>query len=277
MRNLVLGIVIGLALGALGALGYSRYLGADKQLSDCQSQLSAANASLAQSKGTLPGDAATSNFMAGAMKAGMAQHYREELLLLSSRLHLTPEQQQALKAAMDEEAANGEEMASKILAGGKIDPQAMNDLKGTKTVDQTLDDILTPDQKTAYQQIKTEEKNTAAETMATIEMSQFSPMLQLSDTQKDQAYSALADVESNMQDPGWIKNNVSNPNDPSAVLDAQAKAKEDALAKVLTPDQLATYHQQAQSQIELQKTMLQGVSPSGGAVSTQVMVVPAGP
>ena len=48
-----------------------------------------------------------------------------------------------------------------------------------------------------------------------------------------------------------------SPANPIAFLDAQAKAKEDALAKILTPDQLATYHQQAQAQLDMQKSMMQ--------------------
>ena len=46
------------------------------------------------------------------------------------------------------------------------------------------------------------------------------------------------------------------------MLDARAKAKEDALAKILTPEQLATYHQQAQSQLDVQKAMMQKFMPA---------------
>ena len=94
-------------------------------------------------------------------------------------------------------------------------------------------------------------------------------MLQLTDAQKDQAYSALAQVQLETQDPTWIKNNANiSPGNPTAMLDAQAKAREDALAKILTPDQLATYHQQAQSQLDMQKAMVQKFMPPGaGAVS----------
>jgi hypothetical protein len=84
----------------------------------------------------------------------------------------------------------------------------------------------------------------------------------LNDTQKDQVYSALAQAQLNTQDPNWIKANVSNPSNPTVLLEAQAQAKEDALAKILTPDQLATYHQQAQAQLDMQKSIMQNFSPS---------------
>jgi hypothetical protein len=200
--------------------------------------------------------------MAGFMKTAMEQHTQQQLLLLKARLHLTPEQEVAVKAALDAEAKRGEEMQSKMFSGGKIDPLAVAaEFKGVKTLDQTLDDILTPDQKTTYQQMKTEQKNSATEMMANVELNQISPYLQLSETQKDQVYNALYQAQLDTQDPNWIKNNVgANATNPTAILDAQAKAKEDALAKVLTPDQLATYHQQAQSQLEMQRTMMQKFS-----------------
>ena len=305
MRNIILVGLVCLAIGGLGALGYSHYLGEGKQLAALQDELSAANTKVAkvtqdsqqakseteamsaqiqqltstkedlkkqveELKSTVaaaPAPAAP-DAMTSMMKAGMAQQYQTKLLLLKSRLHLTPEQEATVKAAMDEEGKRTEEMASKMFRGGKFDPQAMAnlkndpqtmaDLKNIKSVDQTLNDILTPDQKTAYQQMKTDQKNSAAETTASVEMNQISPLLQLTDSQKDQVYSALAQVQLDTQDPTWIKNNVTtSPTNPLAMLDAQAKAKEDALAKILTPDQLATYHQQAQSQLDMQKAMMQ--------------------
>ena len=305
MRSTILVALACLLTGAIGALGYSHYLGEGKRVAELQDELNAANASLAKAtqdsqqtknetvamsaqieqltstkddlkkqveelKSAAPDAAAPSAptqtpGMSAMMKAGMAQHTEQQLILLKSRLHLTPEQEAAVKTALEDEAKRGEEMAAKVLAGGKIDPQAMAaEFKDVKSVDQTLNEILSPDQKTAYQQLKTDQKNSATETMATNEMNQISPLLQLSDSQKDQVYTALYQVQQNAQDPNWIKNNMTaspgSPANPSAFLDAQAKAKEDALAKILTPDQLATYHQQAQAQLDMQKSMMQNFS-----------------
>ena len=305
MRNILIALVC-LAVGALGALGYSHYLGEGKQLADLQDQLATANTNLAkastdmklakresealsaqvqqltstkddlkkqldEAKSAAPaaaGPATAANpfaNMGGMMKAVMAQQSESRLQLLIKRLNLTPEQIAQVKAAMDEESKRGEEMALKIQSGQKIDPQAMAaDYKNFKSVDQTLNQILTPDQKVAYQQMQTDQKNSAAETMASIELNQLTPMLQLSESQKDQAYNALAQAQLQSQDPKWIKANATM-SDPTSILDAQAKAKEDALSKILTPDQLATYHQQAQSQLDMQKSMMQKFRAQGGS------------
>ena len=319
MRSILLAFSC-LAVGVLGALGYSHYLGEGKQLADLQAELDNANAKLAKVtqdskeaksetdamsaqieqltstkddlqkqvddlKTSSPAAPTPTNplaGMAGMMKVGMAQHYEEELLMLESRLHLTPDQIAAVKAAMDAEGKRAEEMAAKMFSGGKIDPQAMADLKNFKSLDQTLKAILTPEQQTEYAQMQTDQKNSAAETMASVQMNQIAPLLQLSDSQKDQAYSALAQSQLDTQDPNWIKNNVPNSSDPMAVLQAQAKAKEDALSKILTPDQMAIYNQQAQSQLAMQQAMMRKFMPqAGGTVSAQAApvqtVTPTGP
>jgi hypothetical protein len=319
MRSLLIALGC-LAAGALGALGYSHFLGEGKQLAELQADLNDANTKLAQAaqdrqQAKTETDAMSAQIqqlvaskddlkhqvdelksaaptasapaapnplagMAGMMKVGMAQHEEEQLLLLKSRLHLTPDQEAAVKAALDEEAKRGEEMAAKMFSGGKIDPQSLGDLKNAKTVDQTLNDILTPDQKAAYQQMKTDQKTSATEMVATSEMNQVAPLLQLSDSQKDQVYSAFYQVQTDMQDPNWIKTNMAagGATNPTAILDAQAKAKEDALSKILTPDQLATYHQQAQAQLDLQKSMMQKFSPATVTVApAQAAPAPAPP
>jgi hypothetical protein len=305
MRNILVALV-SLAAGALLALGYDHYLGVGVQLADSQEQLDTSTASLAKVKeqsqeaksetealtdqvkqltaskedlqhqlDQLKSTATTpapmfpgmgSSSMAGMMKAGMAQQQQTKLLLLESRLHLTPDQITAVTAALDEESKRGQEMAAKMFSGGKID---MTDYQNVKSVDQTLNDILTPDQKTAYAQMQTDQKNSATETVASMEMNQVAPLLQLSDSQKDQVYSALYQVQQDSTDPNWIKANVSTTN-PTAILDAQEKAKEDALAKILSPDQMTTYQQQAQSQLAMQKAMMQKFMPPTAGTSTAV-------
>jgi hypothetical protein len=304
MRSALIGLLC-LALGVLGALGYSHFLGEGKQLADVQDQLSTTTANLAkategsktakqeadalsaqvqqltafnddlkkqvatatQTQATKP-EAPANPFasMGGMIKDYMARQSASKFQLLVAKLHLSPEQQAALKAAMDDEDARNQAMTAKTFSGGKVDPQEMADLKTHKSVDQTLNEILNPEQKTEYQQYETDEKNSQAETVASVEMNQFAPALQLSDSQKDQVYTALTQVQLQAQDPNWIKSNV-NPADPSAILDAQAKAREDALSKILTPDQLTTYQQQAQSMLSMQKAMLKKFMPAAASAA----------
>ena len=196
----------------------------------------------------------------------MAQMSDQKLRVLMARLHLTPDQFAKIKAAMDAESQRTAEMSTKMLAGQKLDMQSiMKDAQNYKSAEQTIQDVLTPDQKTAYQQMQADQKKSQAETSASFEMNQVAPLLNLSETQKDQVESALYQAHLDTQDPKWIQKNVtSTPGDPTAFMDAQEKAKEDALASVLTPDQMTAYKQQAQSQLDTQKAMMKKFMPAGG-------------
>lgn len=208
----------------------------------------------------------SSSDMTGMMKAQMAQMNDQKLRMLESRLRLTPDQVVKIKAAMDAESARAQAMGAKMFSGQKVDFQSMvKDAGQIKTVDQTLQDILTPDQKTAYQDLQNEQKKSQAETSASMEMNQVAPLLNLSESQKDQVESALYQLRIDSQDPKWIQQHSSStPGDPTAYLDTQEKAKEDALASILTPDQMASYKQQQESQLDMQKAMLKKFMPTGG-------------
>jgi hypothetical protein len=164
---------------------------------------------------------------------------QQRLLLLQSRLHLTPDQAAAVKAAMDADAQQRRALGRQLFQGGTIDPQAA---AKANTLDQTLATVLTPEQKTAYQQVQADEQTSRADTSATMQMNQVAPLLQLSDSQKDQVFNALYQVQMSAPDPTSL---MTNPN-AASVIASQAQATQAALAKVLTPDQMALYQQQAQ-------------------------------
>ena len=272
MRNAILGTVAGLVLGTAGALAYSHYLGDGQLLADLQAKLDAANASLAkaaqekqllakenssvsdQVDHLLAANGELKHQLDSAQKpatpdatpainlkafAGMMQGGRQgqqRMFLLQSRLHLTADQATAIKAAMDADAKTRREVMQQMFRDGKVDPQAA---AKANTLDQTLATVLAPEQKAAYQQVQADEKTSRADTSATVQVNQMAPLLQLSDSQKEQVASALYQIQMAAPDPTSL---LSNPNAASLVT-AQAQATQDAMAKVLTPDQMALYQQ----------------------------------
>jgi Spy/CpxP family protein refolding chaperone len=177
--------------------------------------------------------------MRGMMRGGFQNQQR--LLLLQSRLNLTPDQAAAIKAAMDADAQTRRTLMQQMFRNnGKIDPTAA---ANANTLNQTLTSILTPQQQTAYQQVQADEQTSRADTAATTQVNQVAPLLQLSDSQKDQVFSALYQVQMSAPDPATL---LTNPN-AASVMTAQAQATQDALAKVLTPAQMALYQQAGQT------------------------------
>ena len=282
MRNIILGVVAGLLLGTVGALAYSHYLGDGSLLADLQAKLDAANATLAKSEKdkkdlasetsgltsqvdalqasnsdlktklvdaqkSTPATAAAPPFNPMALAGMMMNMFRgglqgqQRMLLLKTRLHLTPEQTTAIQAAMDADAkARRELMGQMFRNGGKVDPQAA---AGANTLDKTLASVLNADQQREYQQVQAEEKTSRADSMATMTVDQFAPLMQFTDAQREQVYNALYQIQSSAPDP---MNLITSP-DAAAQVAAQMKATNDALGKVLTPDQQALYQQAGQS------------------------------
>ena len=280
MRNVILGTVAGLVLGTAGALAYSHFVN-DGQLADLQAQLDAANAKLAkeaQDKQQLASEtssvsdqidqlqatnadlkkqldeakkasaASTSqeinpltlaDMMRGMMRGGF-QGQQQRLFLLQHRLNLTPDQAAAIKAAMESDARIRTEIARQMFRGGKLDPA---DAAKANTLDQTVATVLTPEQQTAYRQVQAEEQAGRADTMATMQMNQMAPLLQLSDSQKDQVEQALYQVQASAPDPASL---VTNPSAPLVIM-AQAQATQTALSKVLSQEQLDLYQQEGQA------------------------------
>jgi Spy/CpxP family protein refolding chaperone len=281
MRNAILGTLAGLAIGTVSALAYSHYLGDGKLLADLQSQLDAANASLAklsQDKKQLTSETTgvsdqvdqlvasnedlkrqldeakkappvvtappvnpmtLAGIMAGMFRGGYQN--QQKLSILQSRLHLTAEQTAAIKAAMDaDNKARRSVMQQMFRNNGKVDPALA---ASADTLDATLNNVLSPDQKTAYQQVQSDEQTSRADTEATVQVNQIAPLLQLTDAQKDQMFTALYQVQAAAPDPSTL---MTNP-DAASIVAAQAQATQAALAKVLTPDQLALYQQQGQA------------------------------
>jgi hypothetical protein len=303
MRNAILGTVAGLVLGTASALAYSHYLGDGKLLANLQAQLDAANASLAKAAqekqslaketssisdqvdhllaanadlkhqldgGQKPGTpsvaapdvnpATLAGIMMGMMRGGGFQS-QQRLFLLQSRLHLTADQATAIKAAMDADAkARREVMQQMYRNNGKVDPQVA---ANANTLDQTLATVLAPDQKAAYQQVQADEQASRANTSATVQVNQMAPLLQLSDSQKDQVVSALYQVQIAAPDPASL---VTNPN-AASILATQAQATQAALAKILTPDQMALYQQQVQSVPTFGGRGRRGAGGGGGATA----------
>lgn len=271
---------MGLVLGMAGALAYNQ-LAADGQLAALQSQLDAANASLAKIskdkqqlasettgvsdqvdqlqasnadlkkqlndlKNAAPAPeqpslnpAALARMMMGMMRGGNFGT-QQRMFLLQSRLKLTPDQASAIKAAMEADAQKQRELGRAMFRGEKIDPQAA---AAAHTLDQTLNAILSPDQQAAYKQVQADEQASRASTSATVQMNQVAPLLQLTDSQKDQVYTQLYQIQMAAPDPTSL---MTNPNAPS-ILTNQAQATQAALAKVLTTDQMALYQQEAAS------------------------------
>jgi len=185
--------------------------------------------------------ATLAGMLMGMMRGGGGPFQAQQrLFVMQSRLNLTPDQTAKIKAAMDaDNKARRDLMRSRFQNGGKVDPVAA---AAANTLDATLASVLSPYQQTQYQQLQADEKASRAETSATAQVDGLMPLLQLTDSQKDQAMQSLYQAQLTAPDPQSL---IADPNAMTSLAN-QAQSTQAALAKVLNPGQLALYQREAQ-------------------------------
>jgi hypothetical protein len=182
--------------------------------------------------------------IAGMMRGGGFRPPESRMFLMQSRLRLTADQSKAIKAAMDADNQARRDMFRQMREGGaKTD---LRSLTPPNSLDKTLASVLSPQQQAAYQQLQSDEKASRAETMATQQVDQIMPLLQLTDSQKEAAMNALYQQQLSAPDPASL---IGNPN-ALATLTSQGQTTQAALQKVLSQDQYTLYQQDQQIQTQ---------------------------
>jgi hypothetical protein len=146
---------------------------------------------------------------------------------IKSRLNLTSGQSIAVKAAIE---------------------GVVNFRPGVKTVDQTMKEVLDPEQKTAWEQIKEVSMESSARNLAKRQVNDVAAILQLSAAQSKQLEAAFyrAALDDLSQGSG-----------------IRIRTKEDVLAKVLSQDQLTTYHRRLLDRLQIAKWDFHASIPGG--------------
>jgi RNA polymerase sigma factor (sigma-70 family) len=199
-------------------------------------QLRAQLAKQASEGGTNPFTSAMLDYQ----KQGEARHLETELSGLTARLHLTPEQSQAVHDILLRHAQVNYTAMDQQYTTGKVDKEELARLKA-EAGDQNaqIQALLSPDQQAAYASYKQEKIAQYARWSASAATADLQGNLNLTSEQADRAFAALypATVAE------FTRRDKSGGQDPEADRarwkDTQAKA----LESILTPAQLESYRQ----------------------------------
>ena len=205
------------------------------------------------------------NAIAGAMqqliKSQLEQQTEGKISRMKARLRLTSEQEQAIRESMNAATKKALAATQKIYSGEAM-PDEVNDLSSSdESGMQPIDEVLTPEQRTEYQALQKEEFQNAARVAASAEMMQLQDSLGLTQQQQDNVFSALY-----QQSVDPVSGLAANPvaagiNDPAAALQQAVDRKVEALRPILTSEQLKTYSDLQEKQIQ----MIQAIFPKGAA------------
>jgi hypothetical protein len=196
-----------------------------------------------------------------AVKKAAAQRIEDDLAGLTARLHLTPEQSQAVRDILWRQArANLAEDEHRFV--GKYDKEEVDRLKkeaGDK--DAQIQALLTPDQQAAWPDYKQDVVAKDARWLASTEMTRLQSELDLTSEQADRAFAALYQFRLDRR-TGKVKSGAKDDvEDFVWQLDQETKA----LEPILTPTQLESLRQFQDSQAKSAKDIYSKIQGSSGS------------
>jgi RNA polymerase sigma factor (sigma-70 family) len=190
--------------------------------------------------------------MGDLMKNAMEQQVVGRLARMTTSLHLTPEQAQSAREILMRQAGVMSAGMQQVFSG-KFDKDALAKLgKSGGNPEEQIKELLTADQKAAYQNYQQEEATYNARLIANNELIQLQSTLGLTTEQEDRAFAALYEVTFNQLQGNPTQKFASQAEQMQWTLDQKAKA----LESVLTASQLEAYHQQQAMQAKAMKDIL---------------------
>jgi hypothetical protein len=204
--------------------------------------------------------AAMASGIKGMMKGAIEQQLFGQLARMKTKLNLTPEQEEAVRAVFTRQVEQAVGAAEKMFAGG-MSREDFKQLQGaSENPEAAIKALLTPEQLELYQEYKQEESVANARLVANAELLQMQNTLGLTSEQQDQVFDALYD-HTLSQLSGQLAESVQKSPDPGAAFDAMIEQKVKALEGVLTPEQLEGFRRMQ----EQQANMIKGLLPAGEA------------
>jgi hypothetical protein len=203
-------------------------------------------------------DAPTNGFMAmmsGAMKQAVEQQSAARLSRMKAKLNLTPDQEERIKEILARQSEQGLQMAQKMFGAKNGAPADQPTPQNSGNPEKEIQDLLTPEQKTAYKEYKKEESSAKARVIANSELLQMQNTVGLSQEQQDKVFPILYEATLKQTDPDR-QNPVMKSGDPAAIIQSAFDDKLKAMEGVLTPEQLENYRKAQEAQLKLIKGML---------------------
>lgn len=178
------------------------------------------------------------------------QRIDARILNLKTKLNLTPEQETAIRTAMEKGSTDRDALRESMDArrrAGTEDTDKTRQADAAKFAASEADQEkaitagMSDEQLTAYEAYKTEQKATQVEAQANRQLNDLQNKLSLTDDQKDAAFQFYAAQEQNGFDPGKI---AAEGGDPAKYFEERQKTALEAMKQILTPEQYELYSKQ---------------------------------
>lgn len=182
-----------------------------------------------------------------------------KILALKTKLNLTPEQEKVIREAM----AKASETRDALREAGEARRRANGDKPESDEVrkaemakfaatetdqEAAITAAMSPEQLTAYEEYKTEQKANQVEARANQQLNELQNKLALTPEQKDAAFQFYAQQEQTGFDPGQI---MAQGGDVQKAFEERQKATLEGMQSILTPEQYELYSKQEEERATL--------------------------
>lgn len=197
------------------------------------------------------------------------QRQDAKILDLTTKLHLSPEQQDAIRAALEKGSAGRDALrdaGEQRRRSGQQDSEATRreDAEAFAAIDaaqeQAIAASLSAEQVLAYTEYQTEQKRTTIENRANQQLGDLLTRFSLTEDQKDAVFQFFArQEEENGFEPSRI---AAWGGDFMALFEQRQKDKLAALKQILTPEQYSLYQSQEEQRSATFRNLIPGGPPA---------------
>ncbi len=196
------------------------------------------------------------------------QRQDSRMLALTTKLNLTPEQQTAIRAALEKSSTEKDtlrEAGETRRRSGTKDTEEVRRADMAKFAEldtlqeKTIAATLSAEQLAAYTEYQAEQKRTTVENKANQQLGDLLTRFSLTEDQKDAAFQVFAkQEEENSLEPSRV---AAMGGDFVKLFEERQKAQLDSLKQILTPDQYELYKTQQEQRSATFRNMIPGEPP----------------
>lgn len=190
-------------------------------------------------------------------KLERTQRIEARILALKTKLNLTPQQEVAVRQAMEKGSADRDalrEAGMERRRSGQPEDDAARQVEMAKfkaaeaAQEEAITSIMSEDQLAAYGDYKAEQKATEVESRANQQLNDLQNKMALSDDQKDAAFQFYAQMEQTGFDPGEI---AAQGGDVRKAFEERQAVMLQGMEQILSPEQYQLYSTQEKQRSEL--------------------------
>ena len=216
--------------------------------------------------------------MKGMMESALKQQLEGKLAQIHAKVGTTSDQEQAIREILEKQANVSREISQKMMSGKMTKEEMAGSVRQQGDPEAQIKALLSPEQQTAYTELKVEERRTNARLVANSELLQMQQVVGgIDQAQQDKIFEVLySQTERTLTGPtpaadGTAGDGAAKPVDMRSL----SEQKLAALKGVLTEEQFGRYKELQEQQIKMFEAFMPKDGKAGDTAPRDIQVITA--